>query len=119
MRIMKLTLISTLSCALLVAALPQDTWKHYREKCSNNQLSCCSDLKNTAEANGNTISTNIQGGDLTAVLGEDLSNTISLVTDIIPISILSGCAPILGLGAYKLGQSVNYFRDRFLTKFSR
>jgi hypothetical protein len=92
---MKLTLISTTLCALLVAALPQDTERHFREKCSNNQLSCCSNLKSTAEANGNTVDQNGNTISVVAVAAL-LEDTVNQVSNIIPISILSGCAPILG-----------------------
>jgi len=90
---MKLTLISILSCALLVAALPQDTYKPLWEKCSNNQLSCCSDLKNSAEATGGS---ELEGGNIVSNTVVELTSTIDQVSENIPISILSGCAPILG-----------------------
>lgn len=92
---MKLTLISTTLCALLVAALPQDTERHFKEKCSNNQLSCCSNLKSTAEANGNTVDQNANADPIAVIAF--LENTVDQVSNIIPISILSGCAPILGV----------------------
>lgn len=101
---MKLTLISIILCALLVAALPQDTERYFREKCSNNQLSCCSNLKSTAEANGNTVDQNgipidqtvNSVGGISVAIAEIVGNTVSQVSNIVPISILSGCAPILG-----------------------
>lgn len=99
---MKPALISIPLYALLCAALPQDTESYLREQCSSNELSCCSNLKSTAEANGNTIDQN-QGNqvlDVASGVGVLVSvltgNTLNQVANIIPIRILSGCAPIIG-----------------------
>lgn len=125
---MKLSLISTISCALLVTGLPSDPMRLFGEKCSNNQLSCCSNLKSTAEANGNNVDQNgntidqtVSGlttiGGITEVISELTGGTLSQVSNIIPVSILSGCAPLLGVYSFKL--SVNYFRYRLLNQGSR
>jgi hypothetical protein len=94
---MKLALISMSLYALLCAALPQDTESYFREQCSSNELSCCSNLKSTAEANGNTIDQNQgnQNQDVGSGIGVLVSvltgNTLNQAANIIPISILSGC----------------------------
>ncbi|KAJ5776364.1 uncharacterized protein N7511_001375 [Penicillium nucicola] len=95
---MKLIEISVLLCALNVAALPRDMDRPLVEQCSNNQLSCCSNLKNTANANIDNVDQTMDIGNPVAVLGAVsvlVGNTLSQAVEALPISILSGCAPLI------------------------
>lgn len=84
----KLAGFVALTMAASATALPQDSQSQkevedFKEKCGNNQLNCCSNLESTAT-----------GGD--NIIDEVLGSIAAIVSTAIPISLLSGCAPLIG-----------------------
>ncbi|KAL2842903.1 hypothetical protein BJY01DRAFT_248858 [Aspergillus pseudoustus] len=85
---------------LLISALPQGTkneeLKNLYQQCANYELSCCSNFRSSAEgsaefdASGSGV--NLIGNAI-GVLGNAVTQPLQQV---IPISILSGCSPIIG-----------------------
>ncbi|KAJ5381668.1 uncharacterized protein N7496_004096 [Penicillium cataractarum] len=89
-------LLTIVSHALLTAALPEPGLHSLKQQCSNFELSCCSDFRSSAEGTQvfetSGSSTNIIGNAV-AVLGNAAAGALQELT---PISILSGCAPLIG-----------------------
>lgn len=94
-------LFPIVSCPLLIAALPEGSeyreLKHLTQQCANFELSCCSNFRNSAEGtqvfDTSGTGTNIIGNSV-AVLGDAITGPLQ---QLIPISILSGCSPIIGM----------------------
>ncbi|CAI7575933.1 unnamed protein product [Penicillium pancosmium] len=97
---MKLSLLlSIVSCPLLIAALPESSGyrelNHLTRQCANFELSCCSNFRSSAEGR-QIFETSGSGvnviGNAIAVLGNAVTTPLQ---QLIPTSILSGCAPII------------------------
>jgi hypothetical protein len=99
---MKLDLLFTIvSYPLLIAALPEGSayreFRHLTQQCANFELSCCSNFRSSAEGT-QLFETSGSGvnviGNAVAVLGQSVTGPLQ---QLIPTSILSGCAPIIGM----------------------
>ncbi|PYH93976.1 hypothetical protein BO71DRAFT_477260, partial [Aspergillus ellipticus CBS 707.79] len=88
------SLLYTVASALLVTGIPLDTEKRSNpsditQQCSNFQLSCCSNMKSSVEGTQEL-------GTLVTVAVAVTGTVEQTAQDLTQLSILSGCAPIIG-----------------------
>ncbi|KAJ6032513.1 hypothetical protein N7540_003245 [Penicillium herquei] len=112
---MKLSIIlATCSYWMLIAALPESVEKRefegLQQQCANLELSCCSNFKSSAEGTQTQSFDPSTGG--VNVIGNAISvigtSTTAPLQELIPISILSGCAPIIDTLGVAHIQCTNY-----------
>ncbi|KAJ6035906.1 hypothetical protein N7540_000185 [Penicillium herquei] len=107
-------LLAACTYSILIAALPEGVEKrefeNLKQQCANLELSCCSNFRSSAEGTQTQSFDPSNGGvnvvgNAIAVLGTAATGPLQ---ELIPISILSGCAPIIDTLGNAHIQCTNY-----------